>query len=86
MSKSATIWHTVFLAVLGILDLQLDLDENEKLDVEVQLVEIENFKTQWKLGKTKNPQLILADKDEIKKCNINVIKKIKKSLDNFVYL
>ena len=28
---------------LGILDLQLDLDENEKLDVEVQLIEKDNF-------------------------------------------
>ena len=97
---------------LGILDLQLDIDEKEKLDVEVQLIErdnlaerilyyfsrlygetvkrgkdyiegqrvmliaivdyeidltkeIENYETQWKLRETKNPQLVLTDKEEI---------------------
>ena len=97
---------------LGILDLQLDIDEKEKLDVEVQLIErdnlaerilyyfsrlygetvkrgkdyiegqrvmliaivdygidltkeIDNYETQWKLRETKNPQLVLTDKEEI---------------------
>ena len=92
--------------------MQLDIDEKEKLDVEVQLIEkdnlaerilyyfsrlygetvkrgkdyiegqrvmliaivdygidltkeIENYETQWKLRETKNPQLVLTDKEEI---------------------
>ena len=115
---------------LGILDLQLDLDENEKLDVEVQLIEkdnfaerllyyfsrlygetvkrsedyikaqrviliaivdyevditkeIEEFETQWKLRETKNPQLVLTDKEEIVILELDKVRKAyEKNKDN----
>ena len=115
---------------LGILDLQLDLDANEKLDVEVQLIEkdnfaerllyyfsrlygetvkrsedyikaqrviliaivdyevditkeIEEFETQWKLRETKNPQLVLTDKEEIVILELDKVRKAyEKNKDN----
>ena len=112
---------------LGILDLQLDLDNKEKLDVEVQLIErhnlaerllyyfsrmygetvkrsenyikaqkvmliaivdykvditkeIEEFETQWKLRETKNPQLVLTDKEEIV---ILELEKVRKAYEKY---
>ncbi len=112
------------------MDLQLDLDENEKLDVEVQLIEkdnfaerllyyfsrlygetvkrsedyikaqrviliaivdyevditkeIEEFETQWKLRETKNPQLVLTDKEEIVILELDKVRKAyEKNKDN----
>ena len=112
---------------LGILDLQLDLDDKEKLDVEVQLIErhnlaerllyyfsrmygetvkrsenyieaqrvmliaivdykveltkeIKEFETQWKLRETKNPQLVLTDKEEIV---ILELEKVRKAYEKY---
>ena len=112
---------------LGILDLQLDLDNKEKLDVEVQLIErhnlaerllyyfsrmygetvkrsenyieaqrvmliaivdykveltkeIKEFETQWKLRETKNPQLVLTDKEEIV---ILELEKVRKAYEKY---